>query len=209
MPALRWGQVGATALTLSLTRQQRKALFAGEHPRILRSTRAFDELDWVVGRAFALSSKVSLVASGALQEEADQWLLLYTVKDDRPRLLRARTRSAGYEEGLRDDLVGAELVKASEASGYTHSPGAALRGSGEEVSRADQERFKKQSTDPALQLLRSHRAEIKGALDRIRDNPLLHGRGTFGSELRFAERKIEKVLSKLESRINETARRAV
>lgn len=155
-----------------------------------------------------LSSKVSIGFVGTEEFKDDCWNLLYVVKDDRPRLLRARTRSAGYEEGLRDDLVGAELVKASEASGYTHSPGAALRGSGEEVSRADQERFKKEASDPALALLRTHRADVKATLDRIRDNPLLHGRGTFGSELRFAERKIEKVLSKLESRINETARRS-
>lgn len=192
-------------MKLSLTRQQRKALFAGEHPRIT-IPQGHLEL-WSLGE-FKLSAKVSFRVVGAEDAEDDRLNLHYVVKDDRPRLLRARTRSAGYEEGLRDDLVGAELVKASEASGYTHSPGAALRGSGEEVSRADQERFKKQSSDPALQLLRSHRAEVKGALDRIRDNPLLHGRGTFGSELRFAERKIEKVLSKLESRINETARRA-
>jgi len=190
-------------LTLSLTRQQRKALFAGEHPRITWPK----ERDYSYPREHKLSTKVSIEFVG-LEDQGEVWNLQYVVKDHRPRLLRARTRSAGYEEGLRDDLAGAELVKASEASGYTHSPGAALRGSGEEVSRADQEGFKKQSSDPALQLLRSHRAEVKGALDRIRDNPLLHGRGTFGSELRFAERKIEKVLSKLESRINETARRA-
>jgi hypothetical protein len=189
-------------LKLTLTRQQRKALFAGEHPRITWPK----ERDYSYPREHKLSTKVSIEFVG-LEDQGEVWNLQYVVKDHRPRLLRARTRSAGYEEGLRDDLTGAELVKASEASGYTHSPGAALRGSGEEVSRADQERFKKQSSDPALQLLRSHRAEIKGALDRIRDNPLLHGRGTFGSELRFAERKIEKVLSKLESRINETARR--
>jgi hypothetical protein len=194
-------------LTLPLTRQQRKALFAGEHPRITLTEQKFQALPEHL-RFIPLSAKVGLSVAGFELAQKDEWVLLYALKDDRPRLLRARTRSAGYEEGLRDDLTGAELVKASEASGYTHSPGAALRGSGEEVSRADQERFKKQSTDPALQLLRSHRAEVKGALDRIRDNPLLHGRGTFGSELRFAERKIEKVLSKLESRINETARRS-
>lgn len=190
-------------MTLSLTRQQRKALFAGEHPRI---TVPLSGVVPPVTHVQVLSTKVSFEVVGA-EKVDDVWNLHYVVKDDRPRLLRARTRSAGYEEGLRDDLVGAELVKASEASGYTHSPGAALRGSGEEVSRADQERFKKQSSDPALQLLRSHRAEVKGALDRIRDNPLLHGRGTFGLELRFAERKIEKVLSKLESRIAGQARR--
>lgn len=195
-------------MTLSLTRQQRKALFAGEHPRIT-VPETWDLLENLSGGfPYRLSAKVSIDIVGVETQDDKQRVLHYVIKDDRPRLLRARTRSAGYEEGLKDDLVGAELVKASEASGYTHSPGAALRGSGEEVSRADQERFKKQSTDPALQLLRSHRAEVKGALDRIRDNPLLHGRGTFGSELRFAERKIEKVLSKLESRINETARRA-
>ena len=197
-------------MKLPLTRQQRKALFAGEHPRITASVaqiQRWEETFREGDGAFALSAKVSIKLVG-WEHGDDESVLFYVVRDDRPRLLRARTRSAGYEEGLRDDLVGAELVKASEASGYTHSPGAALRGSGEEVSRADQERFKKQSTDPALQLLRSHRADVKATLDRIRDNPLLHGRGTFGSELRFAERKIEKVLSKLESRINETARRA-
>jgi hypothetical protein len=190
-------------LTLPLTRAQRKALFAGEHPRIT----VLPTIEPAPEERIALSTKVEIVVVGLEDPEGDR-VLLYTLADHRPRLLRARTHSAGYEEGLRDDLVGAELVKASEASGYTHSPGAALRGSGEEVSRADQERFKKQSSDPALQLLRSHRADVKATLDRIRDNPLLHGRGTFGSELRFAERKIEKVLSKLESRINETARRA-
>lgn len=195
-----------TGMTLSLTRAQRKALFAGEHPRITFTEQKFRSLPEHL-LFITLSTKVGLKVVGFELAQKDEWVLLYVVRDDRPRLLRARTRSAGYEEGLRDDLVGAELVKASEASGYTHSPGAALRGSGEEVSRADQERFKKQSTDPALQELRGHRADVKATLDRIRDNPLLHGRGTFGSELRFAERKIEKVLSKLESRINETARR--
>lgn len=190
-------------MKLQLTRAQRKALFAGEHPRIT----LLPTVEPAPEERIALSTKVEIVVVG-LEDPEGERVLLYTLADHRPRLLRARTRSAGYEEGLREDLTGAELVKASEASGYTHSPGAALRGSGEEVSRADQERFKKQSSDPALQLLRSHRAEVKGALDRIRDNPLLHGRGTFGSELQFAERKIEKVLSKLESRINETARRA-
>lgn len=198
-------------MTLTLTRAQHKALFAGEHPRIVVSH------GWVRGwtdayggeSPISLSTKVSLKVIGFSDTgENSEYELMYVVKDDRPRLLRARTRSAGYEEGLRDDLVGAELVKASEASGYTHSPGAALRGSGEEVSRADQERFKKEGSEPAMALLRSHRADVKATLDRIRENPLLHGRGTFGSELRFAERKIEKVLSKLESRINETARRS-
>lgn len=193
-------------MKLTLTRAQRKALFAGEHPRI--TIPGASVVTWPLpDPEVKLSTKVSIEVVG-LEDCGDELNLQYVVKDHRPRLLRARTRSAGYEEGLRDDLTGAELVKASEASGYTHSPGAALRGSGEEVSRADQERFKKQSTDPALQELRGHRADVKATLDRIRDNPLLHGRGTFGSELRFAERKIEKVLSKLESRINETARRS-
>ena len=190
-------------MTLALTRAQRKALFAGEHPRITVP----ESWEWIGNLEHRLSTKVSISIVG-VETQDDERVLHYVLQDFRPRLLRARTRSAGYEEGLRDDLVGAELVKASEASGYTHSPGAALRGSGEEVSRAEQERFKKQSSDPALQELRGHRADVKATLDRIRDNPLLHGRGTFGSELRFAERKIEKVLSKLESRINETARRS-
>lgn len=190
-------------MTLRLTRAQRKALFAGEHPRITVP----ETWDWIGGE-YKLSSKVSLQLVG-VQKDGKERVLLYVVADHRPRLLRARTRSAGYEEGLREDLTGAELVKASEASAYTHSPGAALRGTGEEVSRADQERFKKESCDPALQVLKSHRVEVRAALDRIRGNPLLHGSGTFASELRFAERKIEGVLSKIEARISGSARREV
>jgi len=159
-----------------------------------------------------LSAKVAIKIIGltALDEDQDQsYALHYVVKDDRPRLLRARTRSAGYEEGLRDDLTGAELVKASEASGYTHSPGAALRGSGEEVSRGDQERFKKEGSAPAMQMLRQDRAELRAFVDRVRDNPLYqHGTGSIASELRFMERKGQKVLSKIEARINGEARRA-
>lgn len=191
-------------MRLSLTRAQRKALFAGEHPRITVPK------DWVwVGgglKRLQLSSKVSLVYVGI--EEGEERVLLYSVADHRPRLLRARTRSAGYEEGLRDDLTGTELVKASEASAYTHSPGAALRGSGEEVSRADQERFKKESAAPAMQMLRQDRAELRAFVDRIRDNPLYqHGTGSIASELRFMERKGQKVLGKIEARIAGQARK--
>lgn len=160
-----------------------------------------------------LSTKLSLrvIGLGELDRAPDklpEFLLIYVVKDDRPRLLRARTRSAGYEEGLREDLTGAELVKASEASAYTHSPGAALRGTGEEVSRADQERYAKESNAPALQQLREDRFALRAALDRIRDNKFLYGHGTLGSELRFAQKKLEKTLSKCEARINGEARRA-
>lgn len=188
-------------MKLSLTRQQRKALFAGEHPRITVP----ETWDWVGGE-YKLSTKVSLQMVG-VQKDGKERVLLYVVADHRPRLLRARTRSAGYEEGLRDDLTGAELVKASEASGYTHSPGAALRGSGEEVSRADQERYAKESHAPALQQLREDRFALRAALDRIRDNKFLYGHGTLGSELRFAQKKLEKTLSKCEARINGEARR--
>lgn len=193
-------------MKLSLTHQQRKALFAGEHPRIT-IPKGYGPESAFTGRELSLSTKVSIEFTG--REDSDEtWNLLYVVKDHRPRLLRARTRSAGYEEGLRDDLTGAELVKASEASAYTHSPGAALRGSGEEVSRADQERYAKESHAPALQQLREDRFALRAALDRIRDNKFLYGHGTLGSELRFAQKKLEKTLSKCESRINGEARRA-
>lgn len=193
------------ALTLRLTRAQRKALFAGEHPRIALSKAEVDRIG-VLPREAKLSSKVVLKFTG-VEASPEEVNLLYVVKDDRPRLLRARTRSAGYEEGLRNDLTGAELVKASEASAYTHSPGAALRGSGEEVSRADQERYAKESNAPALQKLREDRFALRAALDRIRDNKFLYGHGSLGSELRFAQKKLEKSLSKCEARINGEARR--
>jgi len=193
-------------VTLRLTRAQRKALFAGEHPRI---TVHPDQTGFLgaLSAEFKLSTKVGLRVVGTEEVEDGLLNLHYVVKDDRPRLLRARTRSAGFEEGLRNDLSPSEAIKAGEASAYTHSPGAALRGTGEEVSRADQERFKKESCDPALKALKDHRVEVRAALDRIRENPLLHGSGSFGSELRFAERKIEQVLSKIESRISGSARR--
>jgi hypothetical protein len=189
-------------LKLSLTRQQRKALFAGEHPRITVP----ESWEWIGSLEHKLSTKVSISIVG-VETQDDARVLHYVVQDFRPRLLRARTRSAGYEEGLRDDLTGAELVKASEASAYTHSPGAALRGSGEEVSRADQERYAKESHAPALQQLREDRFALRAALDRIRDNKFLYGHGTLGSELRFAQKKLEKTLSKCEARINGEARR--
>lgn len=189
-------------MKLQLSRAQRKALFAGEHPRITVTE------TWITENpVHQLSAKVSIRIVG-IEEQDGARVLHYVLKDDRPRLLRARTRSAGYEEGLRDDLTGAELVKASEASAYTHSPGAALRGSGEEVSRGDQERFKKESAAPAMQMLRQDRAELRAFVDRVRDNPLYqHGTGSIASELRFMERKGQKVLSKIEARIAGQARR--
>lgn len=188
-------------MTLRLTRAQRKALFAGEHPRI----------GWPKNREYSwpqvhqLSSKVSIEIVGCERVNEGDWNLHYVVKDDRPRLLRARTRSAAVEQ--EDHLEGRDLRKASEESAYTSNPGASLRGTGEEVSREEQERFAKESGDPLLLLLREHKREIRGALDRVRDNPLLRGTGVSSSELRFAERKIEGVLSKIEARISGSATR--
>jgi len=189
-------------LKLSLTHQQRKALFAGEHPRITIP----EPLELAPEARLSLSTKVELVVVG-LEDPDGERVLLYTVADHRPRLLRARTRSAGYEEGLRSDLSPSEAIRASEASAYTHSPGAALRGAGEEVSRADQERYAKESSAPALAKLREDRLQLRAALDRIRDNKFLYGHGTLGSELRFIEKKALKTLSKCEARIAGQARR--
>lgn len=186
-------------MTLRLTRAQRKALFAGEHPRITVPSGyiVFPE------QRLPLSTKVEIVVSG-LEDPEGERVLLYTVADHRPRLLRARTRSAAVEQ--EDHLEGQDLRKASEESAYTSNPGASLRGTGEEVSREEQERFAKEGRDPIVQALREHRFEVRSALDRIRENPLLRGTGSMGSELRFAERKIEGVLSKIEARVSEVGR---
>lgn len=163
----------------------------------------------VTGRIHKLSNKVSIEFTGREQivgrePGTDGWNLLYVVKDDRPRLLRARTRSAAVEQ--EDFLEGRDLRQSSEESAYTSNPGASLRGTGEEVPREDQERYAKEGRDPVVQALREHRFEVRSALDRIRENPLLRGTGSMGSELRFAERKIEGVLSKIEARVSEVGR---
>lgn len=188
-------------MKLSLTRAQRKALFAGEHPRI---TVPSDWEFWGDGE-HKLSAKVSISFVG-VEENGDEFVLHYVIKDDRPRLLRARTRSAAVEQ--EDHLEGLDLRKAAEESAYTSNPGASLRGTGEEVPREEQERFAKEGCDPVRKAIESHRREFRQALDRIRDNPLLRGSGKVGSGLRLAERKVEEELTKLEARINGEARRA-
>lgn len=188
-------------MKLPLTRAQRKALFAGEHPRITIP----ESIEVAPETRIALSTKVELVVVG-LEDPDGERVLLYVVADHRPRLLRARTRSAGYEEGLRDDLTPSEALKASEASAYTHSPGAALRGSGEEVSRTDQERYAKEGNAPALAKLREDYSALRAAVARIQDNKFLYGHGSLGSELRFIEKKALKTLSKCEAKLGQARR---
>lgn len=197
-------------MKLSLSRQQRKALFAGEHPRIT----IVPTVEPAPEERIPLSTKVELVVVG-LEDPEGERVLLYVVADHRPRLLRAKAKNADWDyfkehpEQYRGAVSEGEIARWAEASNYTASPGAALRGSGEEVSRADQERFKKESAAPAMQMLRQDRAELRAFVDRVRDNPLYqHGTGSIASELRFMERKGQKVLSKIEARINGEARRA-
>lgn len=150
-----------TGPKLPLTRVQRAELFNGGQPRIVLPAghRPFEP-----GDIYSLpgSKSVWIGVIGVKELEGGEGELAYKTFDERPRLLRASVHgvdfdairrsydSKGQPTPMRDEGA---VVAAAEESGYTSSPGAALPGAGEEISRGQHD-----------ELMRSEREEREGRI---------------------------------------------
>jgi hypothetical protein len=185
----------------SLTAAQRKALFAGESPRIAVPR---GECPFQAGDVYDIPGTKNLwlgitgVAQGLLED-----VLLYTVFDERPRLLRASVHGLDFDSIRRSMDPGgvptplqdaAAVANAAEESAYTTSPGAALSGEPEAIHRAAQEEVIRRSRDKRERLIRSPIAEVNALLAGLEDNPVFAKKG---SELRFLRGRLARLETEL------------
>jgi hypothetical protein len=180
-----------------LDRRQRQALFVGEMPRI---TIPSGECPFEPGDVYDVPGTKNLsIGIVGLAEGHGQDVLVYTVFDQRPRLLRANVHSVDFDSIRRSyDSKGvpkpmedaAAVAQAAEESGYTTSPGAALRSEPEAISRDELDQQNQLRRDKRERQIRSPIAEINGRLADLEDNDLF---SSHGSTIRFLRNRLAKL----------------
>jgi hypothetical protein len=195
VPASRFR--GKPAYVFALDRFQRQALFSGETPRI---TIPAGECPFAPGDVYDVPGTKNLsIGIVGLAEGQGADVLIYTVFDQRPRLLRASVHSVDFDSIRRSyDSKGvpkpmedaAAVAQAAEESGYTTSPGAALRGEPEAISKSEQEDQNQLRRDKRERQIRSPIAEINGRLADLEDNDLF---SSHGSTIRFLRNRLAKL----------------
>lgn len=187
-------------MSLRLTRELRKEIFAGGAPPI----RGEGPCPVEAGHVMVLSSKVELKVTAVRRRRSGGWSLQYELLDRRdPRRILRRT--PGIYSVTSDDfddhgdpkpLDADELGRASELSSYTGG-GSSLADAGEAVDAKTQERFTQQATerlalDHMLAEMRRERYELEKRLERARADAELRG-VDISSPLRVIERQLAKI----------------
>ena len=180
-----------------LDRRQRQALFSGETPRI---TVPAGECPFEPGDVYDVPGTRNLsIGIVGVAEGQGQDVLVYTVFDQRPRLLRANVHSVDFDSIRRSyDSKGvpkpmedaAAVAQAAEESAYTTSPGASLRGEPEAIGKGQQEEQNQLRRDKRERKIRSPIADINGRLADLEDNPLF---SSHGSTIRFLRNRLTKL----------------
>jgi hypothetical protein len=123
----------AVAHGVKLTTKQRTALFHGEHPRIVYPGARPCPVG--SGDVLQLSSRVSLTVIAVRRTKHGEWLVSYTVRDDRPNMLRARLPAdpTPFKGDLDQE---AEQIAALE-SAYTSNYRDSLPGAGDAPTHSE------------------------------------------------------------------------
>lgn len=180
-----------------LDKEQRRALFAGETPRI---TVPSGLCPFEPGDVYDIpgTRNLSLGIIG-VAEGGDRDVLVYTVFDQRPRLLRASVHSVDFDsirrsydsKGVPSPMQNAAAVaQAAEESSYTTSPGAALSREPEAISRSEQEEQIRARREKRERKIRSPIAAINEQLAKLEDDPLF---SNHGSTVRFLRNRLAKL----------------
>lgn len=182
----------------SLTAAQRSALFAGGTPRI---TIPSGECPFEPGDVYDVpgTRNLSLGIIGLAEGDGTD-VLIYSVFDQRPRLLRASVHSVDFDSirrsmdsrGVPTPLEDAAAVAdAAEESAYTTSPGASLKGEPEAIGRAEHEELISRGRDKLERKIRSPIAEINQRLAALEDDPIFVGQASTIRYLRGRVAKLE------------------
>lgn len=166
----------------ALTQDQRSALFRGESPRISVPS---GQCPFEPGDVYDVpgTKNLSLGIIGIAEGEGRD-LLVYTVFDQRPRLLRASVHGVDFDSirrsydsrGVPSPLEDADAVaQAAEESAYTTSPGAALSGEPEAIHRAAEEDAIRRKREKVERKIRSPIAAVNASLSDLEDDPSFTG----------------------------------
>lgn len=188
-----------------LSANQRHALFAGGHPRLAIAEE--EECDLQPGDIVDVpGSKTLWLGIIGVKEGLPGFLdeLVYKVYDERPRLLRASVHGVDFEairstfdsrgrpQPMRDPH---DLSQAAEESGYTHSPGAALPGEPEAVSRADQEAQSEEARKARKARIKVRIDKCEEALGELEEDENF---SQHGSTVRYLRNRLRKLQAELE-----------
>ena len=196
---------------LSLTRDQRRRLLAGETPRIAGEGQAPVE----PGFTFHLLADVTLTVLSIRTPKGGGWSLQYEVRDNRdhPRLIRRTpainaadfkaVRRSFDRYGYPTDPTPDVIAEAAEESAYTGAQGSAVEDAGEAVDPATQRRFTEQAhltgdQRAMLHQLRRERHALEQRLRQAREDARLKG-----VDISSPERVIERQIKAIERRVYE------
>lgn len=173
-----------------LSREIRKKISAGDHPRL---TFPFEkdcpvesgDRIWITR---LLWIEITTVDRDGLER---RWVADYIEHNERPRLLRARAHAADFD-AMKDRLDGkvdrAKDVEAAEESGYTTSTGSAMKGEPEAVPREYQEQLSEGRRRDHLAAWEEQRTTIEEAVAKLRENPEINN-----VELGIFERRLNRI----------------
>lgn len=178
----------------SLSSDQRSALFRGESPRI---TIPAGKCPFEPGDIYDVpgTKNLSLGIVGLAEGEGLD-VLIYTVYDQRPRLLRASVHGVDFDsirrsydsKGVPSPLEDADAAaKAAEESAYTTSPGAALQGEPEAIHKAAEEEVIRRRREKAERKIRSPLAAVNSQLSDLEEDPAFSGQG---GALRYLRKRL-------------------
>lgn len=166
---------------MRLSREQRKALFAGDAPAIYgprklvrelegggrRVTLLYEKCPVEPGDEIRLSPKLTVRVLQVIPRRGGGWQLRYEVhnKRDPVRMLR-RTPPVVVPEGPENAPTEDAIKKAAQESSYTGSPVGAISDAGDAVDEVTQKRFTREATEGfKAHLERERRERQSRALD--------------------------------------------
>lgn len=125
---------------IRLSRTERAAIFAGDHPRL--TFPGDRECPVAPGHIHPLSASVSLEVLAVKRTKGGEWRLDYLLRDNRPQFVRrVPPIHDARKEAERGEPSGEELRRAARESAVTHSPAEAVADAGEVVPQGFQERL--------------------------------------------------------------------
>ncbi len=128
---------------LRLTRAQRTAIFAGGAPRIAFPGTQPPDIE--AGQVIPLSTNVSLTIRGTTRGKKGEHILVYSVRDDRPNLLRRRPPAHSPQGADEGPLDAEAIARAARESAYTTTSHGALTDAGEAVEPEYQDKLTRES----------------------------------------------------------------
>lgn len=164
-------------MSVELTDKQKRAIRDKDHPHITLSVE--EAADVEVGQVITLKpNQLSVTILGVAKDKQKKLYLRYSVRDDRPRLLRSSPHSIDFgdmrrrldEYGTPRAVSEQDADEASETSGYTDSMYQALEDAGEAVPAEYQNELTLRARSRHLESVKEERMDENARQDVQRLN---------------------------------------